>query len=505
VYALDDPYIQMAMARNLAEHGDWSVTPGRFEPASSSPLWTLVLAGVYRILGASDRAPLVLNLALSIGVVFVLERRLRAWIARGPVRSLVVLAIAVAIPLPAVILTGMEAPLHVLLILLLAWAVEIRWSSATREPASVATGVTAIAGLSLLCVLVRFESLFLIGPFALLALLRGRGATAAALAVGALLAVGGYMMFSLPQGGFWLPNPVLIKSRVAGLATPEDWGRFLLRIPVELVWRRNSHMSALLAAAIWLLVSRPRAAAGSMAAARPMLLAFVAASAMHVQFASLGWFYRYEAYLVALGLTTIIAAIASGARSLPVPSDARRLATPGRIAIGLALLVLATPLATRSARAARYTAPAMRNIYEQQYQLGRFVRAHFRGRQVAVNDLGMVGYYGGAMVEDLYGLATSAVADAKLAHRFDTRFIERHCASRGVEVALVYEPWFTGTSRLPRSWLPLARWTIRDNVSSDDPTVTILATGPASAARVRSALAAFVPTLPARVRVERLD
>lgn len=505
MYALDDPYIQMAMARNLAEHGDWSVTPGRFEPASSSPLWTLVLAGVYRILGASDRAPLVLNLGFSIAVVFVLERRLRRWIARGPVRSLVVLAIALAIPLPAVILTGMEAPLHVLLTLLLAWALEVRWTGTGLGPANGATGTIAVAGLSLLCVLVRFESLFLIGPFALLALVRRRGATAAALAAGALLAVGGYMLFSLPQGGLWLPNPVLIKSRVAELTTLRDWGHLLLRIPVELVWHRNSHMSALLAAAVWLLVPRARAAAGSMEVTRPMLLAFVAAGALHVQFASLGWFYRYEAYLVALGLMAIIAAIAPWAGSLPVRFDRPRRAAPGRVAIAIALLVLATPLATRAARSARYTAPAMRNIYEQQYQMGRFVRAHFRGRQVAVNDLGMVGYYGGARVEDLFGLATAAVANAKLAHRYDTEFIERYCAARGVEVALVYEPWFTGARRLPRSWQPLARWTIRDNVSSDDGTVTILATDPASAPRVRSALAAFVPTLPARVSVERLD
>lgn len=506
VYTLDDPYITMAIARNLVEHGDWSVTPGRFEPATSSPLWTLVLAGVYRVVGASDRVPLILNLVLAIAVVFLMERRLRPRIANGPVRGLAVLAIALAIPLPAVILTGMEAPLHVLLALLLAWAVEARWVPGVRRgPADAATGAIAIAGLSMLCVLVRFESLFLIGPLALVALLRARAATAAALATGALLAVGGYMTFSMPQGGMWLPNPVLIKSRAAELVTLQDWGRFLVRIPVELVWHRNSHMSALLVAAAWLLMIRPRSGTRSVAAARPMLLAFIAASALHVQFASLGWFYRYEAYLMALGLTTLVAVIASQGGLLPVPFARWRLATPARIAAALALLVLATPLARRSVRAVRYAAPAMRNIYEQQYQMGRFVRAHFRGREVAVNDIGLVGYYGDAKVEDLFGLATPAIADAKLARRFDTGFIERYCASRGVEVAIVYEGWFTGDRRLPGSWQPLARWTIRDNVSSDASTVTILATDPTSAPRVRSALAAFAPSLPARVSVERLN
>lgn len=120
VYTLDDPYIQMAIARNLALHGDWAVTPGHFEPASSSPLWTLLLALVYRLAGTSDLVPLVANVVIALGVVVLLERLLRPFLSRGIVRGLAVLAIALAIPLPALVLTGMEAPLHVLLTLLLA-------------------------------------------------------------------------------------------------------------------------------------------------------------------------------------------------------------------------------------------------------------------------------------------------------------------------------------------------------------------------------------------------
>ncbi|MGZ7267155.1 hypothetical protein ACXWP2_09300, partial [Streptococcus pyogenes] len=85
-------------------------------------------------------------------------------------------------------------------------------------------------------------------------------------------------------------------------------------------------------------------------------------------------------------------------------------------------------------------------------------------------------YYGGARIEDLFGLATMAIARARLEGRFDTAFIERHCETRGVEVALVHEAWFKESERMPDSWRALARWTIRDNVSSDVSTVTILAT-----------------------------
>ena len=44
VYTLDDAYIHLTIGRTLAEHGVWGVSPREYSSASSSPLWTILLA-----------------------------------------------------------------------------------------------------------------------------------------------------------------------------------------------------------------------------------------------------------------------------------------------------------------------------------------------------------------------------------------------------------------------------------------------------------------------------
>src|SRR5262245_45896583 len=61
VYPLDDPYIHMRLPRNLPFVRVWGVHGDEFASASSSPLWTVLLAGIFRMGGMSDWTPLALN------------------------------------------------------------------------------------------------------------------------------------------------------------------------------------------------------------------------------------------------------------------------------------------------------------------------------------------------------------------------------------------------------------------------------------------------------------
>lgn len=71
VYTLDDPYIHMAIAKNLANHGVFGVTRYEFSSATSSPLWTLLLSATYKVLGVCDWAPGVWAAAFALAALYV--------------------------------------------------------------------------------------------------------------------------------------------------------------------------------------------------------------------------------------------------------------------------------------------------------------------------------------------------------------------------------------------------------------------------------------------------
>ena len=49
MYPLDDTFIHMQIAKNLAFHHTWGIVPGEFASASSSLLYTLILAFLFKV------------------------------------------------------------------------------------------------------------------------------------------------------------------------------------------------------------------------------------------------------------------------------------------------------------------------------------------------------------------------------------------------------------------------------------------------------------------------
>src|SRR6185503_9042121 len=137
-------------ARNLAEHGVFGVTRHGFTSSSSSPLWTILLAAVFAILGPRDGLPLALNVVFAVGLLVVADRVLRDRGVGAGARGLALVAVVILTPVPPLVLVGQEHLLHATITLLFVGAL----ASAPPRP--------ALLGLAPLLTATRYEGLFLV-------------------------------------------------------------------------------------------------------------------------------------------------------------------------------------------------------------------------------------------------------------------------------------------------------------------------------------------------------
>lgn len=499
VYALDDAYIHMAMAKNLARYGVWGVTRYEFSSSSSSPLWTLLLALVYAIFGVNDASPLLLNILFATLIVIAVYRILSRSQPPLPAATMlfVLMSIIYLTSLPALAFVGMEHTLHTLVTLLFVYlAASVLAQEGPAFPRADAVWLLVLAPFLISS---RYEGVFLALVVCLLFWLRGHRGYAAAVGALALLPVGVYGLISTAHGWLWLPNSVILKSglgnstglRLLGISEPRDVLRSL-------------HLLSLAFAILFVYVLRR--GKGFWERRQLMMALFLAVTGLHMQFAGVGYFYRYEAYLVALGLLVVApAALDYVPQGAPKPrSGVRKRAGAGRSARQryAALIALAlTPglsLGLRGWVAMTLTPWATSNIYEQQMQMGLFLKQFYAGTPVAINDIGAVSYLSDNLPYlDVWGLGSMEVARLKLSRRDTIGPLYDLARAKGVKAAILYERAMAGVR--PAQWIEVGRWRIRNNIVAANDTVMIYAVDPREEQNLIAHLKAFAPALPASV------
>lgn len=528
VYALDDAYIHMALAKHWVTDGVFGVTPHEFTFATSSPLWTLLLAGVYALSGVSHDAPLVLNLLCALAALVLVFTRLRRWVPSGGLQFAGLLLVLYLTPLVPMVFAGMEHCLHILLVLALfftgaellgrpAAGASRPVPPAASRPAPPAAAAAARAGkhesrdteggrrrdvawllvLAALAVMARYESLFIVGFLAVFFAFRRRWATAILLVVAGSLPVIVWGLVSAAQGGFWLPTSLMLKGHFPLWSSPVAVIRALGYTSIQRLTSQEPLLYTLAAGSVLALLYRSRC--DSFRQPRALLPALVVVACLaHLQFAKTGWFYRYDAYLHALGVSALV--VAFGDRR---PRDfwKRLREAPGLrnaavIALGVLILL---PLHYRGKAALQETVPATGNIYEQQVQMGRFLRAYYNGASIAANDIGAINYHADLKCLDLWGLGTIAVARAKRAGSYSTAMIDSLARERETRIAIVYADWF-GDPSLPESWRSAGRWTIRNPIVVGGETIEFFAVRQGEFRELVAHLQAFSDSLPPGVR-----
>jgi hypothetical protein len=214
----------------------------------------------------------------------------------------------------------------------------------------------------------------------------------------------------------------------------------------------------------------------------------------HLLLADFGWYFRYEMYLIGMGLLFLFAVLGSmvldGLQTQIYPIRALRIAIAG-----LVLWFCLSSLTPRF-KTLYSVVQATHNIYQQQYQMARFLYSYYQDVPVAVNDIGWVAYYSQVELIDLWGLADLQVAQHWLSKRYTTARIQSYTTQRGVQVAMVYDAWFQNGMRLPASWKRAGQWTIQNNVVCGDDTVSIYAVDPAAFNALAANLHQFSEQLP---------
>src|SRR5437899_11314954 len=115
-FPLDDSWIHLHFARNIAEGAGFAYNPGVPGAGSTAPLWTLLLAAGARVAGASLVMVKTLGVACALAAALVLRRAALAWGASPPAALVAAIALLWSGPFAWGALSGMEVTLAALLV-----------------------------------------------------------------------------------------------------------------------------------------------------------------------------------------------------------------------------------------------------------------------------------------------------------------------------------------------------------------------------------------------------
>lgn len=485
-FALDDPYIHLAMARTLSGDGVWGVTPGDFSATSSAPLYTLLLAGLFLISGPTTLWAWLINIAAGLALAWILAASMQTAFTYRAIAVGAGLWGVVATGLPEVVFTGMEHTAHALVVLLLA-------RELSRDPGSrLRTGpilVLAFAAGGL-----RYESLFLLpASFAVLLWRRKAGLAVLTALTGCLapILLGIYQVW---HGGYFLPNTVMLKGVVGTQGDVNYLERFLLQIDTGVI----VPLVIALGTGVFLDIFFAR---GERAAHRvPGAALFLSASVFHMAFALNER--RYVLYLVSLGIWALVPWMKEWLSELRrrLPANTR----PSRrlwLAFGLALVVATVfPFSERFLDLVRV--PGLgQDVYAQQQQMARFFSDYYSGETIALNDIGAVAWSGKNRILDIAGLAASEIAGKIINDEFTSDALHDIALRKGAGVAAIYPGWLVRFGGVPKEWRPVGAWLLDKGVQINvaSPQIVFFATTPEAVEPLRRNLAAFAPRLPENV------
>lgn len=437
-FPLDDSWIHLHFARNLAEGRGFAYNPGVPVSGSTAPLWTLALGAVFALFGSHPSLAKALGCLAALGAAWLSGRLALIWTERRGLALLAAALTALAGPMVWGALSGMEVTLAASLVT----AALVLNAEGRSGPAAVALALGTVA---------RPESAILLPLFWLSGPPTWR--RAAVWLAPTAVCLGPWVAFNVVTIGSPLPGTAAAKIEgglvgwLSGIREPlattlltrpwqfdAEWARWL--------WQGDVMLPVLMLPGLWWLGRRW----GRVALAPALvLLVHPVAMALLAPYRGPGFQEgRYSIHLLPLAIVVAVAAI----RLLDLSGRWRWCAPVAALAFAVGMVAALPPAATRYGW-------GVQNIEAMQVHLGHWVASHTPpGARLALNDVGAIPYISRREVVDVMGLVTPAIIPFRRDGETGVlRFLERSCP----DYLIVFPEWFPSISTMTDRFRPIYR------------------------------------------------
>lgn len=482
VYSLDDAYIHLAIVENLLK-GHYGVNFHEYSAASSSIIWPFLLVPFL----ANEYSPLFLNLIFSILSIFTLTKIFERTF-KNLQRSTKLLFISsfttmfvLVTNLIAILFLGMEHSLQITVTLLIVLGLIVEYEE-NRLPRWFLFTL-------FLAPLVRYENMAICLPVGLYLFVNGYKKQMFILFSGIVTSLAAFSVFLYSLDLGFLPSSILAKSST--MKALEYSNKYLQQLS-----KNVRHKTALLLFVNCLFFSfhilMSKVPKRFKDKKNQMALTVIVACLVHIIFGRFSAKQRYEAYIISYAMVLLVYFLG------PVLSRFFQEKKSILFALGF-LLIANTSLLFVSKKMIHLTATTAlgcNNIYEQQYQMHRFVTEYYK-KPVGINDLGYVSYKNPNYVLDFAGLASLKALKFRF-EKPDSKWMKRLADKKNVELVMIYPAWF---KKLPQSWKKVGVLHLgRDKASPFSSKVHFYATDEEAYVEIASLVKDFKKTLPGKSR-----
>lgn len=463
IYYYDDTYIHMAMARNFAEHGVWGVTKYGFTSSSSSLLWTALLAFVYLLTGSNEVTPYVICILSSLLLLYVFFAVFKKEGIKNIFSLLALLLLMYSIYMPSLAATGLEHVTYALFTVLFFYYAAGVVSGSKNETKDIIIMIL----LSVSLPLIRYEGLVSVLLLSVLLLVQRKALLSVFTFLAGTVPIFIFGLISVSKGWPFVPISIVLRLSLEGTKTSWDFFQSVFYIISKCLTFLNISMLiaalAFFTAGIYYYKRHKREIAQIYLRDLLLILFFMVNAIIYLIFSNVNFTARYQGYLIAAAVFITPIIFFRNKRKL-IKAENQTIRAITFVSGILVVMTLFFFYDFSSYRKLTETIQMSENIYEQQYQMAFFVNRFYRNEEIAVNDVGAIGYFNDIKITDLVGLADYKVLEMRR-REFSANDLRFLANTRHIKIAIIYPTWFIidEVNVIPLEWKKIGEWKIFNN------------------------------------------